>query len=194
MFDFQNAAPNLTRWLLDVGLQTTLLLCGVGLCSLVLHRASAALRHLVWALTFAGLLLLPFLNGVMPQRKVLVASAAMPMDAWFLRVPVASSSRSRETEKSAPLSRAESPSPVVAEASPKSWTKSRTSIPSMPASWLMAVSRRISAISSRLPFFAMACATSVCVGDKGGFAAVVTPQSNFRPASPTHRHNASHYP
>ena len=118
MFDFSNAAISISRQLLDVSLQATLLLCGASLCALVLRRASAASRHLVWALALVGLIFLPFLNGVTPQRKAFVESASTPMAQWFLIAPAASSG---ETQKLAPPARAE----AASTAAPKEVAQSR---------------------------------------------------------------------
>src|SRR5947208_5616446 len=44
---------------------TVILIAALGLC-LILRRASAAARHLVWTVSFAALLLLPILSRVTP--------------------------------------------------------------------------------------------------------------------------------
>jgi beta-lactamase regulating signal transducer with metallopeptidase domain len=50
----------------DVGLKATLLLAIAAAITVVLRAGSAAVRHRVWAITFAALLLLPLANGVLP--------------------------------------------------------------------------------------------------------------------------------
>ncbi|MBC8424604.1 M56 family metallopeptidase [bacterium] len=58
----------------DLALKTTLLIAVAALCSLALHRASAAARHLLWTMAMAGCLLLPVLTTVLPDWRV----AALP--------------------------------------------------------------------------------------------------------------------
>ena len=70
----------MTAWLLDVLLKATALLSVAALADAALaRRASAAARHLVWALAMAALLALP------------VAIAALPH--WQVRIPIARASR-----------------------------------------------------------------------------------------------------
>ena len=57
--------------LADVALKGAVLLALAGLATTALWRASAALRHLVWSLTMAGLLALPVLSALLPQWRVL---------------------------------------------------------------------------------------------------------------------------
>ena len=57
--------------LLDVALKGAVLLALAGLATAALWRASAAMRHLVWSLTMAGLLALPVLSAFLPQWRVL---------------------------------------------------------------------------------------------------------------------------
>ena len=56
--------------LLDTAVKATLLLAGAFLASTLLCRTSAAVRHRVWCLTFAGLLLLPVLSSLLPGWRV----------------------------------------------------------------------------------------------------------------------------
>ena len=56
--------------LLDTGVKATVLLVAACLVAALLHRASAAVRHRVWCLAFAGLLLLPTLSSVLPGWRV----------------------------------------------------------------------------------------------------------------------------
>jgi|GEM_PF-1092222 len=72
--------------LLDVALQGGILLVAAGLVTLVLRRAAASLRHLVWAVAMAGLLLLPLLAVGLPSgwslaifpESVLAMTDALP--------------------------------------------------------------------------------------------------------------------
>ena len=57
--------------LADVALKGAVLLALAGLATAALWRASAAVRHLVWSLTMAGLLALPLLSALLPQWRVL---------------------------------------------------------------------------------------------------------------------------
>src|SRR5262245_35849565 len=57
-----------------------LLLACSGLVVFVLRRASAAVRHLIWTIGLAGVLLMPALNGLLPD--------------WFVRLPIKSFGRS----------------------------------------------------------------------------------------------------
>src|SRR5204863_7136688 len=70
----------------DVSVKSVLLLAGTGALLLLLRRASAAARHLVWLLTFGSLLCLPLLSAALPGWHVrawphlLPAGAGLP--AW----------------------------------------------------------------------------------------------------------------
>lgn len=50
----------------DVGLKATLLLGVAAAMTVVLRAGSAAVRHRIWAITFAALLVLPLANGTLP--------------------------------------------------------------------------------------------------------------------------------
>src|SRR5262245_54823383 len=56
--------------LLDAALKGTALLAVAGLLALALRRASAATRHLLWALALAGLLALPVLSLLLPRWQL----------------------------------------------------------------------------------------------------------------------------
>jgi beta-lactamase regulating signal transducer with metallopeptidase domain len=56
--------------LLDALLKGTLLLLAAGALTLALRRAAAAARHLVWAVTFAALLVLPVASALLPAWRV----------------------------------------------------------------------------------------------------------------------------
>jgi beta-lactamase regulating signal transducer with metallopeptidase domain len=55
---------------LRAALRGSVLLLAAGAATLLLRRASAAARHLVWALAFAGLLALPVLPALLPALEV----------------------------------------------------------------------------------------------------------------------------
>jgi hypothetical protein len=50
----------------DLTIKATLLLVVAAIVALVLWQSSAALRHRVWGLAFAALLLLPIVGGILP--------------------------------------------------------------------------------------------------------------------------------
>ena len=64
--------------LFTVALKATALLSGAWLVTSGLRRGSAAARHLVWTLAFAGLLMLPVLSGWLPTLPVPVAYKLPP--------------------------------------------------------------------------------------------------------------------
>jgi beta-lactamase regulating signal transducer with metallopeptidase domain len=81
--------------LLDTLLKGTVLLLAAGALTLALRRAAAAARHLVWAVTFAGLLALPVGSALLPAWRVpawprVAALPAVSFDAVAL--PAAPSS------------------------------------------------------------------------------------------------------
>ena len=65
-------AWSLLRWSLDLMLQGTLLLLLAGGVVLLMGRASAALRHMVWMLAICALLALPLLSFLMPRQIALL--------------------------------------------------------------------------------------------------------------------------
>lgn len=67
--------------LLEVILKATFVLATVGLCGVLLRRASATTRHLIWSLALGALLVLPVLAWLLPVWRVpvLPAPKAAPM-------------------------------------------------------------------------------------------------------------------
>ncbi|HVX59815.1 MAG TPA: M56 family metallopeptidase [Pirellulales bacterium] len=59
----------------DVGLKATALLLAAVIAAALLRRSSAALRHRLWCLTFAALLLLPALSAALPKWRLAVLPA-----------------------------------------------------------------------------------------------------------------------
>ena len=55
--------------------RATIVLAAAALATLAMKRASAAIRHLVWSGAFAGVLLLPFLDALLPAWRLLPAAA-----------------------------------------------------------------------------------------------------------------------
>jgi hypothetical protein len=66
--------------LLDAAIKGTVLLGIVGLSMLLMRRATAAARHLVWFLAAASLPVLPVLSVVSPEWHVLPSWMAMPIE------------------------------------------------------------------------------------------------------------------
>ena len=60
--------------LLLVALQGTVILALAAVATLLLRRAAAALRHLVWGLAVFGLLAAPVLSALLPRWEVPLAS------------------------------------------------------------------------------------------------------------------------
>jgi len=65
------------RSLGDYALRATLLLLLANACVWVFQRSSAATRHLIWTVTFAGLLALPFLDFLAPLASPVGAIARL---------------------------------------------------------------------------------------------------------------------
>ena len=59
----------------DLSVKSALLLLTAWALTLGMRRTSAAARHLIWALTFAGLFLLPLLSATLPARPVPILPA-----------------------------------------------------------------------------------------------------------------------
>lgn len=91
------------RWLFDLVLQGTLLLLATGGMILLLSRASAALRHLVWLLGFAGLLTLPLLGLFMPRHLALLSPLPAPQIVPQQQQPVRKPVQEVETGQKAPV-------------------------------------------------------------------------------------------
>ncbi|HVD88714.1 MAG TPA: hypothetical protein VNB91_07460, partial [Jatrophihabitantaceae bacterium] len=79
--------------LADAFVKATILLLLAAAATVLLKHSSAALRHLVWALAFVGLLALPIASAVMPDWSL----AAWPR----LDVPVAFKADLGETARAA---------------------------------------------------------------------------------------------
>ena len=61
--------------LIDAGMKGIILLILAGLAVLVMRRASAAARHLIWTLALAGLLVLPVISLVVPKWQLPILPA-----------------------------------------------------------------------------------------------------------------------
>src|SRR5260370_42003658 len=67
--------------LIACAVKGTFILIAAGLLSMALRRASAGARHLVWALAFAALLLLPVLSLAVPRWTVTAPQSAVRLAA-----------------------------------------------------------------------------------------------------------------
>ena len=75
-------------WLVALILKATMVLALAGLATALLHRASAALRHLVWGSALAALLLLPLVPLILPWRVSLSVIPPAPIpSATFITAP-----------------------------------------------------------------------------------------------------------
>jgi hypothetical protein len=74
---------------LDVSLRATLALAASALAVAALRRASASVRHLVWASALAGALALPFLMLALPYWHVPILPQAKPAPRLTIRDPPA---------------------------------------------------------------------------------------------------------
>ena len=107
-------ADSLLGGLLSFALRATVILCVAWGVARVLHRASAATRHLVWTTAIAGVLALPVLQAYVPAWTVPVLSMSARLDppehnmaaSPTMPAPVASST------SSIPATQAENPLPA----------------------------------------------------------------------------------
>lgn len=79
-----------TTWLkilLDAFLKGALLLMAAWILSLLLRRAAAATRHLIWSLALAGVLALPVLSFILPSWNVPLAPSILPSSQKFESSP-----------------------------------------------------------------------------------------------------------
>ena len=63
--------------MLDVAVKAFVLIAVAGLITLLLRRASAAMRHLAWTLALVSLVLLPVLSITMPQLQIPILPAGV---------------------------------------------------------------------------------------------------------------------
>jgi beta-lactamase regulating signal transducer with metallopeptidase domain len=105
--------------LLDSLLKGLALCLAAGAAALLLRRASAAARHLVWRLAFAGLLALPLLAALLPQWRVPFPQiqTPAPLPAQESAVPVRSDLTPGVEAGPAPVREETSPSPTIFEKS-----------------------------------------------------------------------------
>lgn len=91
------------RWLFDLVLQATLLLLLAGGITLLMRRASAALRHQVWLLALGGLLTLPLLGLFMPRHLALLSPLRAPQLAPQQQQPAPQLAPAMEAGQKAPV-------------------------------------------------------------------------------------------
>jgi len=73
--------------LFDVALKGAILLSATMLLTLLLRRAAAATRHLIWSLALIGVLALPFLSFIIPQWNVPLVPKILPSSESLQRLP-----------------------------------------------------------------------------------------------------------
>ncbi|HEV3339561.1 MAG TPA: M56 family metallopeptidase [Pirellulales bacterium] len=74
------------QFLLDAAAKATVLLVAATLATALLRHSSAAVRHRIWCLTFAALVLLPGLSAALPEWRLAVLPQRSPL---ALRSPLA---------------------------------------------------------------------------------------------------------
>ena len=77
LFELTSASGSTIWWLkilLDLTVKSAFILAIAGLITLLLRRTSASIRHLVWTLALAGLLVVPFLSRGLPDWRVPIFS------------------------------------------------------------------------------------------------------------------------
>src|SRR5262245_30759855 len=77
----QVAGDGLAPVIVDVTLKSVLLVITAGVVAGMARRASAAMRHQVWFIAVAGVLVLPVLSLNMPGWRVLPEWAGLPANA-----------------------------------------------------------------------------------------------------------------
>jgi beta-lactamase regulating signal transducer with metallopeptidase domain len=73
--------------LFDAAFKGAILLSATMLLSLLLRRAAAATRHLIWSLALIGVLALPFLSFIIPQWNVPLVPQILPSSESLQRLP-----------------------------------------------------------------------------------------------------------
>ena len=84
-----NWSDGLVVGLLGFVLRATVLLAAAWLATKLLHRSSAATRHLIWTVAIAGVLALPALSATIPAWRVPVATISARVEPRFDVAPVA---------------------------------------------------------------------------------------------------------
>ncbi len=117
-------------WIASTLLKGTALLLAAAGVAVLLRRASASLRHLVWGTVIATLLVLPFVSAVLPWRLAVVtlAPAAAPSNAVVPSVPTPP--RAAPVTGSAPATVGQQAAESQAAPPQRSWLRRLT-----PASW-----------------------------------------------------------
>jgi beta-lactamase regulating signal transducer with metallopeptidase domain len=93
--------------LLDLGARSVVVLGAAGLAVLLMRRASAAARHWVWLLGFAGLLLLPVFSAALPAWHVIPHfTERKPLSQVVQVPPVAISAESPVSGEVTPIEQA----------------------------------------------------------------------------------------
>jgi len=102
------------NFLLDAAVKATVLLAAAGLLSLLLRRQSAAMRHLVWLVALAGIVLMPVLTLVLPGLGVPLGAILPSQAATAGKAEVPAARPAQAAERKSPKPR--SPAPAAAAA------------------------------------------------------------------------------
>lgn len=154
--------------LADSVLKCSLMLLAAGALTLALRRASAAARHLVWALAFAGVLTLPVASAALPDWGLpawpRLARIAVPPDAGpSPRIATGESPAPAGTEPVAPASPALEPGAGAAARPPVPWDWTTPLLPL----WLAGLSLVLATLGLALGRVVWMARTAAPVGDAG---------------------------
>src|SRR3954466_14747280 len=100
-----------TSWVgvADVVVKATVLFLSAGVASFLLRRRSAALRHIIWTLALAGVLVLPMLSMALPHWQLnLVTIDQASLSAPSFQFPASSL---EATENLPPSASRQAPAP-----------------------------------------------------------------------------------
>jgi HEAT repeat protein/beta-lactamase regulating signal transducer with metallopeptidase domain len=128
--------------LADAVVKASLVLSAAALTSLILRRASAALRHLVWTLALGSALFLPVVSLAVPKWQLRLVTIASPAPAVETTVAaLAAEPAAASLAEAPPLGRAgnadPTPAPTPAAASPAAWLPSMSWQTALLGIWLL---------------------------------------------------------
>jgi beta-lactamase regulating signal transducer with metallopeptidase domain len=101
------------NFLLDATVKATVLLAAAGLLSLVLRRQSAAMRHLVWLVALAGIVLMPVLTLVLPGLSVPLGALFPSQVVTAGKADVPAARPAQAAERKSPQPRSSAPAAPV---------------------------------------------------------------------------------
>ena len=120
------------NFLLDAAVKATVLLVAAGLLSLVLRRQSAAMRHLVWLVALAGIVLMPVLTLVLPGLSVPLGAILPSQAATAGKAEVPAARPTQAAERKSPQPRPPAPA-AAAAALQKPLPAAETPVATLPA-------------------------------------------------------------